>query len=248
MDQDLINQAHIYLEETKHARFYDLNQQLDASWVKKNKLPFARAGVFNPYTLADWEKIGKRMAVGIPPQLDREFWFLDRWLGHPTRLVRTRGTLARQSRIKWSFTAQNSQLYLTPHGVSRFRERSGYMINPNLQCWNIPHITTGVDFNNAGKTITSQMLPTVGGAWLGYNTITPNNGKEVYKWSRSKGLVVPEQITSDTFISFYALTYITESMMSNLQIDACRAYDAGDYHRFDELNKKNWLANPNSIF
>lgn len=244
------------LEETIE-RFYhltqlhqdkDLQEQLDPEWVKKNKVPFARAGIFNPYTLKDWENIVERMLHGIPPNLNKEFWFLDRWLNNPVRLIRTRGKLVRDGRIKWRFTTSNSLLYLTPHAVGRFRERSGFYINPELQCWNIPHITQGVDRDDAGKIITSQMLPTLDGAWLGYNVVGTGNGEEQYSYTRKHGCKLKELDTNTHYTHFYALTYITEAMMSDLQIDACRAYDAGDYERFDELNRKISVENPSTIF
>ena len=226
----------------------DLQEQLGPEWVRKNKVPFARVGIFNPYTLKDWTNTLERMFHGIAPNLNKDYWFLDRWLDHPVRLMRTRGKLVRDGRIKWRFTNSNSQLYLTPHAAGRFRERSGYFINPDIQCWNIPHITKGVDLDAEGKTITSQMLPTLDGAWLGYNVVGLGNGDEQYSYTRKHGCKLKELNTKTHYTHFYALTYITEGMMSDLQIDACRAYDAGDYDRFDELNRKNSVDNPSTIF
>jgi len=226
----------------------DLQEQIDPSWVRKNKVSFARIGVFNPYTLADWTTMLKKMRAGSPPMNTGEFWFLDRWLNNPVRLIRTKAKLVRDGRIKWRFSTHNSQLYLTPHAVGRFRERSGCVVDPARQCWNIPHITPGVDLNDAGNVITRQMLPTLGGAWLGYNTMMNGDGSEDYTYNRKRGLTLKQKDMNNPWDSFYALTYITENQMSWEQIDAVRAYEAGDYEVFNQLNKKLWMADPRSCF
>ena len=227
----------------------DIQEQIDPAWVKKNKVPFARAGVFNPYTLADWDKIAKKMHQGYAPALDKEFWFLDRWLSHPVRLLRTRGKLVRVDRIRWRFSLTQSQLYLTPHALARFRERSGRWINPETQCWDIPHISRGVELDARQMPITSYMLPTVGGAWLGYCTLTANStGTEDYTYSRKKGLNLQLEDPLKHFNSFYALTYISENQMTLQQIDAVTAYAAGDYAVFDKLNREMAIQHPTSIF
>lgn len=247
--KELAKQSDLIIQQNADLILEDMNQQIDPAWVKKNKLTFARAGVFNPYTLADWQLIGKKMCQGISPRMDKEFWFLDRWMNNPVRLVRTKGILVRNGRLKWRFSVSSSQLELTPHAIARFRERSGFVINTDAQCWNIPYISDSVDLNAKGNVITSQMLPTLGGAWLGYNSVLAGNGVEQYDYSPKKGLVCKQLgVGKNIHRSFYALTYITENQMTWKQIDACRAYQAGDYKLFDQLNKKIWLENPTSIF
>lgn len=247
--KEIAKQSRLIVEQHSDLITNDMMEQIDTAWVKKNKLPFARAGVFNPYTLSDWNAVGIKMAHGIPPHMDREFWFLDRWFNTPVRLVRTRGKLQRDGRTKWRYTVTSSQLCLTPHALSRFRERSGCLINTDVQCWNIPHITDGVDLTPRGNVITSQMLPTLGGAWLGYTSVLAGKGVEQYSYSPAKGLICKKPGEGKQVHQFfYALTYITEQQMTWDQIDACRAYEAGDYGKFDQLNKTLWLAHPTSIF
>jgi len=222
-------------------------EQISDEWVKKHSVAFARAGVFNPYTLQGWTRVLEKMKQGIPPVI-REHWYMDQWGHHPIRLMRSRGKLVRKSRIKWTYSLENSPLYLTPHALARFRQHTGTFVDPDTQCWDIPHITQGVELTDSELPVTSNLLPTKHGAWLGYPTVMRGTGNEVYFYSRNQGLKLQPDSKNAITTQFYATTYILEDHMSKQQKDICEAYRAGDFDTYESLNKQNAKQYPTSIF
>jgi len=221
-------------------------EQLDSEWVKKNKYMFARVGIFNPITLKDYEKEIERYQQGICPDF-RERWFLDKWGNHPVRLNRLTRRVKRNSRINWSITETQSPLYLTPHSVGRYRERTGQFVDADAQCWNIPYIPNSVQKDGEGNMLTNSILPTRYGAWLGYPTICRGDLVEHYKYTRKHGLKIKQDMKKIAQ-HFYAISFIDYNIMSPAQERICDAYNSGDYETYETLNKENQLRYPSTIF
>jgi hypothetical protein len=222
----------------------EMLEQITTDWKKRHSLSFAKVGVFNPYTLEDWKKVIEKARNGTPLR-EQSLWFLDQWAPHPVRLSRLKVRNTVKHRGKWTMTVTNSPLYLTPHALARYRERTGLFVNPSVQCWNIPYIPNAVTVVN-DQIQTNTMLPTLHGAWLGYTTQTKGSYDEVCSYDRKRGLRLCQQ---DNIINhFYAVSFISKKMMSSEQLDIVDAYDRGDYDLYTVLQKEHSEKYPNSIF
>ena len=240
--------------DSKLQEFFDLcdvmeeenrNGQLTPDWKQKHSLAFAKVGIFNPITLADFKDLIHIPAANGNCPRNRDMWFLDQWGRNPIRLNRCKLRSEKKTKAKWEYTIEQSKLYLTPHSLARYRERTGTFVNPDTQCWNIPHIPDAIVINK-DTVLTNILLPTLGGAWLGYDTIMRGGYVEHYKYDRKRGLRISQN--SDIVRHFYACSFISTDMMSSEQLDIVDAYNQKQFKIYQNLVIDYSKKHPNSIF
>lgn len=222
------------------------DEQLTQEWQNKWKYSFRRMGIFDTITLADWQNIVKRMHKGICPRTD-SFWYLDQWHKHPVRVNRISGLAIRHSRIHWKYVMSTSPLYFTPHALGRYRERTGSFVDDSI-VFDVPYVTDPFKEEiYVNDPLSSYLLPTKHGAWLGHSTVTNGFLVENYEYKRNKWFKSPNPNSNNRIFHFYCVTFIREYNMSMAQREICRAYENKDYQRYDALNKENAIKFPSTL-
>ena len=218
--------------------------QITKEWSDKWKLAFRRMGCDDTITLYEWNKVNEKMQRGICASTQKGF-YLDQWDPYPVIVNRFDGLAIRHSRINWTYIVHTSHLKFTPHALGQYRAKAGSFVDDSM-CWDIPYICNPLMKKGSEESgLTSYLLPAKNGAWLGHSTAGRGGLTETYKWKRGKPMFYEQ--SEGWGCHFICMTYIRDWNMSMAQREIVKAYEDGDYERYDALNRENVLKFPKTI-